>query len=93
MRTERRFNAFLNRKRSDSSDQSGFDIEFECQSGNYSDCIENMTDEEESIAEECKGILMFSKTSSSCGAYCNNESSSRTRSTQIKRQGWTLFTR
>ena len=97
MRTERRIKPVIesvhSHKRFGSSHQADFDIEFECQSGNFSDCIENMTDEEESLADECQGILMFSNKTSTCGAYCDNDLNSQVRSNKIIRQGWTLFSR
>ena len=86
-------NEVTNRQRSESSLETTFDVEFECQSGNFTDCIDNMTDEEESIAEECEGVLMFSKRSSSCGRYCDNQLSSHARSNKVIREGWTLFSR
>ena len=96
-RTDRRMNPIRNelnnRQRSEPSLETTFDIEFECQSGNFTDCIDNMTDEEQSIAEECRGVLMFSKKSSSCGAYCENQISSHARSNKVLREGWTLFSR
>ena len=90
-KTERRLKTTLNHRRSDVSTKTSFDVEFECQSGNFSDCIDNMADDV--LPKECKGVLMFTNKTSSCGAYCDNLTSSLNRSNKIKRKGWTLFTR
>ena len=93
-RTERRLKTvetIMDHRRSDVSFQTSFGIEFECQSGNFSDCIDNMADDV--LPEECNGVLMFTNKTSSCGAYCENFTSSLSRSNKIKRKGWTLFTR
>jgi len=62
-------------------------VDFQCQSGEYSDCLVNVP--EDSLPEACNGILMFSNQSTSCGANCGNIDDSR----RIVRKGWTLFTR
>ena len=62
-------------------------VDFQCRSGDYSDCLENIP--EDVLSETCSGILMFSNQSTSCGANCGNIEDSR----KIVKKGWTLFTR
>ena len=62
-------------------------VDFQCQSGDYIDCLENLP--KDSLSATCNGILMFSNTSSSCGSNCKNNADSRS----IIKKGWTLFTR
>ena len=91
MRTERRLRATNEKKRSDSTDQMQLGVEFQCQSGNYSDCTRNPA--EDVLNEQCKGILMFSNKSSSCGSNCDNPLPLQMRSKKVIRKGWTLFSR
>ena len=68
-------------------------IGLECDSGDFSDCLENEADQ--STPFDCNGVLFFTEKTSSCGSLCDLGVKRKPRQSdnKIVRQGWTRYTR
>ena len=81
-----------NKKSNNYGDSS--QIGLECDSGNFDDCTVEATMIERS---DCKGVLIFSNVTTSCGSQCFNEiytnQTTFRNMKEPKRSGWTQYVR
>ena len=63
----------------------------ECESGDFSDC--NLNESDERVPFGCENILMFSRSNTTCGSLCGSNRSKRSADKRdgmkINKEGWT----
>ena len=67
-------------------------IGLECESGNFSDC--DLDDSDEPVSFGCGSILIFSNSSRTCGSFCGLNRAKRSadeNGIETKKEGWTRF--